>query len=117
MEIMPVPTCCKLHAHNYTCIPIILGRRGTLDPTGQLVEYYCVGMYTTRRAARHDFFMNLINPRVTRQTNTSSERIFSVDCKYRCFVIYKSGHVLHQSRLKWSMHITVFFVVYLVLFS
>ena len=21
MEIMPVPTCCKLHAHNYTCIP------------------------------------------------------------------------------------------------
>ena len=39
MEIMPVPTCCKLHAHNYTCIPIILGRRGTLDPTGQLVIY------------------------------------------------------------------------------
>ena len=39
MEIMPVPTCCKLHAHNYTCIPIILGRRGTLDPTGQLVKF------------------------------------------------------------------------------
>ena len=38
MEIMPVPTCCKLHAHNYTCIPKILGRRGTLDPTGQLVS-------------------------------------------------------------------------------
>ena len=36
-EIMPVPTCCKLHAHNYTCIPKNLGRRGTLDPTGQLV--------------------------------------------------------------------------------
>ena len=34
---MPVPTCCKLHAHNYTCIPICLGRRGTPDPTGQLV--------------------------------------------------------------------------------
>ena len=27
-------TCCKLHAHNYTCIPIFLGRWGTLDPTG-----------------------------------------------------------------------------------
>ena len=40
MEIMPVPTCCKLHAHNYTCIPIILGRRGTLYPTGQLVKLY-----------------------------------------------------------------------------
>ena len=39
MEIMPVPTCCKLHAHNYTCIPIILGQRGTLDPTGQLVKF------------------------------------------------------------------------------
>ena len=38
MEIMPVPTCCKLHAHNYTCIPKTLGRRGTLDPTGQLVS-------------------------------------------------------------------------------
>ena len=38
MEIMPVPTCCKLHAHNYTCIPIFLGRRGTPDPTGQLVS-------------------------------------------------------------------------------
>ena len=38
MEIMPVPTCCKLHAHNYTYIPIILGWRGTLDPTGQLVN-------------------------------------------------------------------------------
>ena len=37
MAIMPVPTCCKLHAHNYTCIPIFLGRRGTPDPTGQLV--------------------------------------------------------------------------------
>ena len=34
---MPVPTCCKLHAHNYTCIPTILKQRGTLDPTGQLV--------------------------------------------------------------------------------
>ena len=29
---------CKLHAHNYTCIPKNLGRRGTPDPTGQLVE-------------------------------------------------------------------------------
>ena len=38
MAIMPVPTCCKLHAHNYTCIPIFLGRRGTPDPTGQLVN-------------------------------------------------------------------------------
>ena len=37
MAIMPVPTCCELHAHNYTCIPIFLGRRGTPDPTGQLV--------------------------------------------------------------------------------
>ena len=34
---MPGPTCCKLHAHNYTYIPILLGRRGTLNPTGQLV--------------------------------------------------------------------------------
>ena len=34
---MPVPTCCKLHAHNYICIPIFLGRRGTPDPTGLLV--------------------------------------------------------------------------------
>ena len=38
MAIMPVPTCCELHAHNYTCIPIFLGRRGTPDPTGQLVH-------------------------------------------------------------------------------
>ena len=37
MAIMPVPTCCELYAHNYTCIPIFLGRRGTPDPTGQLV--------------------------------------------------------------------------------
>ena len=36
---MPVPTCCKLHAHNFTCIQIFLGRRGTPDPTGQLVLY------------------------------------------------------------------------------
>ena len=40
MAIMPVPTCCELHAHNYTCIPIFLGRRGTPDPTGQLVSFY-----------------------------------------------------------------------------
>ena len=38
MEIMPVLACCKLHAHNYICIPIFLGRRGTPDPTGQLVH-------------------------------------------------------------------------------
>ena len=39
--------CCKLHTHNYTCIPKILGWRGTLDPTGQLVEniiYVTVGV-------------------------------------------------------------------------
>ena len=35
---MPLPTCCKLHAHNYTCIPIFLGWRGTPDPTGQFVD-------------------------------------------------------------------------------
>ena len=35
--IMPVPTCCKLYAHNYTCIQKNIGWRGTLDPTGQLV--------------------------------------------------------------------------------
>ena len=40
MEIVPVPTCCKLHAHNYTCIPKMLGRRGTVDPTGQLLVSY-----------------------------------------------------------------------------
>ena len=44
MESMPVPICCKLHAHNYTCIPIFLGRRGTPDPTGQLVIYYFISM-------------------------------------------------------------------------
>ena len=37
MEIVPIPTCCKLHANNDTCIPKTLGRRGTLDPSGQLV--------------------------------------------------------------------------------
>ena len=38
LEIVPVPTCCKLHAHNYTCIPKNLGRWGTLDPSCQLVN-------------------------------------------------------------------------------
>ena len=42
MEIMPVPTCCKLYSHNYTCITIFLGRRGTPDPTGQLVMVFSV---------------------------------------------------------------------------
>ena len=47
MEIVPDPTCCKLHAHNYTCIPKNVGQRGSLDPSGQLVEYcfyeeYCL---------------------------------------------------------------------------
>ena len=46
MEIMPVPTCCKLHAHNYTCIPIILGRRTLVDPTGQFVLICYVTQYT-----------------------------------------------------------------------
>ena len=41
----PVPTCWKLHAHNYTSIPIFLGRRGTPDPTGQfvLLLFYYIG--------------------------------------------------------------------------
>ena len=42
MEIMPVPTCCKLQSHNYTCITIFLWRRGTPDPTGQLVMVFSV---------------------------------------------------------------------------
>ena len=42
MEIIPVPTCCKLHFHNYTCIPIFLGRRGTPYPTGQLLMVFSV---------------------------------------------------------------------------
>ena len=49
---MPVPTCCKLHARNYTCIPKNLGRRGTLNPTGQLVDID--GML-------FEFFMNFLN--------------------------------------------------------
>ena len=47
MAIMPVPTCCELHAHNYTCIPIFLGRRGTPDPTGQLVNFVLGLMFGT----------------------------------------------------------------------
>ena len=39
MESVPVPTCCKLHANNYTCIPQSLGRRVTLDPYDQLVNF------------------------------------------------------------------------------
>ena len=39
---MPVPTCCKLHSHNYTCIPILLRNRGTPDPTGQLIMVFSV---------------------------------------------------------------------------
>ena len=32
MEIMPFPTCCKLHAHNYTCIPIFFRVAGDPGP-------------------------------------------------------------------------------------
>ena len=40
---VPVPTCCKLHAHIYTCIPKKkIGRQGTLDPSGQLVSHFFV---------------------------------------------------------------------------
>ena len=50
------------------------------------------------------FFLNLIT-RVIRQTNTSSERKFSVDYEYGC-CLSKSGHVLCKSRLKGCMYIT-----------
>ena len=63
MEIMPVATCCKLHAHNYTCIQKHLGRRGTLDPTGQLVQIVspcCTYVSIVMRAAFADISVALI---------------------------------------------------------
>ena len=53
MEIMPVPTCCELHAHNYTYIPIFLGRRGTPDPTGQLVVLFLFQLSSSEELKSH----------------------------------------------------------------
>ena len=41
MEIIPVPTCCKLHFHNYTCIPFFFRAAG--DP----IPYWsaCYGVF------------------------------------------------------------------------
>ena len=49
--------------------------------------------------------MNLITPRVIRQTNILSERTFAVDDEYGC-CFSKSGHILCKSRLKCCMYIT-----------
>ena len=92
MEIVPVPTCCKLHAHNYTCIPKIIGLRGILDPSGQLVyiRLYHINLMT----------MNLTNTFHVAETlceiniNIFMEKNISKYCYYKYFVVH-SKNVLY----------------------
>ena len=68
-------------------------------------ETFATRSAITRKMMRSGIiFFNLIT-RVIRQTNTSSERKFSVDYEYGC-CLSKSGHVLCKSRLKGCMYIT-----------
>ena len=70
MEIVPVPTCCKWHAHNYTSIPNKLRRRGTLDPSGQLVNIYVTQhQIKIESVAATCFDWNPLYPEVKTQSN------------------------------------------------